>query len=150
MAYANVTTPTADGMKDGRMSAWPMGASQTIYSGSAVNNDTSGNAVFFTARQAALFLGVAAETVTNGATAAANKVQVWHTGAHVFDCASADATWLGVEVYASTGTSGTSRAVINSADGLTGATKVGRVVEVISATKVRVRIDGYALKEVGA
>ena len=157
MTYAIVTTPAPDGFKPGDIVSWPMAANQTFASGSLVNTDATMRAVPFTARQSAIFLGVADETRTSTAVAgtivgpdAAGSIRILTAGSFVFDCAGADASWLGVEVYANTGSSGTNRTVVNTNSGLTAATKVGRVVEVISATKVRVRIDGYAMKEVGA
>lgn len=95
----------------------------------AVGADTSGH----------IFAGVAAEQVDNSAGSAGDlSIEVWTRGTFTFACASADQTWVGSKVYA----------VDDQTVALVGTTSndilVGRVVEFISATEVRVLIDATA------
>lgn len=120
---------------EGLMGHLGVDASATIYQGTLValnhstgyakaNDDTSSNT----------FLGVAYEQADNSSGAAdAKTVKYYTTGEFEFVHSGLAATDIGKEVY--------------GADDQTVATsgnvKVGRLVGYVSASKVRVRIDGY-------
>jgi hypothetical protein len=89
------------------------------------------------------FFGVAYETVDNSGGSAGDKsIRVYTSGVHSFIAASAVQTWVGQEVWLSSGSSGNNATVVIADPGI--GPKVGRVVEVVSATEVRVLITGYA------
>jgi hypothetical protein len=121
--------------KPGKLVAYAMGAVQLFKGTFVFVQQADGNA--YAARTTNtitdVFVGVAFENVNNsGGTAGAMKMLVEKEGDHEFVTSAATQTW--VPVYA----------LDNQTVTLTSATtnvKVGYVVEYISSTNVRVRID---------
>lgn len=114
-----------------------------IAKGTLVVADASAGYATHTPTASRPFFGVAAETVDNsGGSAGDKRILVYTKGVFSFIAASADQTWVGKEVWLSSGTSGNNATVVASDPGV--GPKVGRVVEVVSQTEVRVMIDGYA------
>ncbi|MEN6358343.1 MAG: hypothetical protein ABFD83_14820 [Armatimonadota bacterium] len=90
------------------------------------------------------YSGVSYEGIDNSSGAAGDlECRVSRKGAHVMKCSGADQTWLQQEVYMDLGATADNATVTKTAPANLGC-KVGRVVEVISATEVRISIDGYA------
>lgn len=114
-----------------------------IYKGGLVCADASAGYATHTPTASRPFFGVAEETIDNsGGSAGDKRIRVRTSGVHSFIAASADQTWVGKEVWLSSGSSGNNATVVVSDPGV--GPKVGRVVEVVSATEVRVMITGYA------
>jgi predicted RecA/RadA family phage recombinase len=85
------------------------------------------------------FVGVADQSKSNaGAADGAEEVKAWKTGVFEFVAASATQAWVGVTVYI------VDNQTVALAATTTNDIAVGKVVALISATKVRVRIDGFA------
>lgn len=142
MAYAEWTSPRETKRKDGALIALKMDAVK-IAKGTLVVADASGGYATHTPTASRPFFGVAYETIDNSGGSAGDKsIRVETTGAFCFIAASAGQAWIGKEAYLSSGSSGNNATVVVTDPGI--GPKVGRVVEVISATEVRVRIDGYA------
>jgi len=142
MGYANVTAARDQGVSVGDVISLLMDA-VAIYKGSLVYADASAGYCTYTPTASRPFFGVAYETVDNSAGSAGDlAIRVWATGVHNFIAASADQTWIGKEVWGSIAANPQTVVVSDPGAGAV----VGRVVEVVSATEVRVKIDGYALK----
>ena len=147
MAYANVTAAKNDGSKDGKIVSLAMADNVAIYKESLVCIDASGYANF-TPVASKPFAGVAIETVDNtlaGHTAGGKSVRVATTGVHYFSfpAGGASVALIGSEVYWDDSADSTPVEVSASDQGV--GAKVGRIVEIVSATKVGVLIDGYAM-----
>lgn len=142
MTYAAYTVARDTKSSRGKLVSLKMAAVK-IVKGTLVCSDASAGYATHTPTASRPFLGVAYETVDNSAGSAGDKsLRVETVGVHAFISSGADQTWAGKEVYWDNGSSGNNATVAISDPG-TGA-KVGRVVEVVSATEVRIRIDGYA------
>ncbi len=142
MAYAAWTTARDTKKQDGLLVSLKMDAVK-IVKGTLVCADASAGYATHTPTASRPFFGVAYETVDNSAGSAGDKsIRVETTGVHSFIAASADQTWVGKEVWLSSGSSGNNATVVVSDPGV--GPKVGRVVEFVSATEVRVLITGYA------
>ena len=142
MAYLAYSTPRDTKFSDGKLAALKMAAVK-IVKGTLVCADASAGYATHTPTASRPFFGVAYETMDNSAGSAGDKlIRVQAYGVHSFISASADQSWVGKEVYWDNSATGTN-ANISITDPGTGP-KIGRVVEVVSATEVRVRIDGYA------
>lgn len=94
------------------------------------------------------FAGVAAETVDNSAGSAGDKwIEVWQSGVFTFKHAGAARTDVGVPAYVGLYTADSQQTVLSAADNTTYDMMCGTIVGVSaesSATRVRVKIDGYA------
>lgn len=142
MSYANYAAARDTKYQEGEVVSLKMDAVK-IYKGCLVGADASAGYATYANNASRPFFGVAEETIDNSAGSPGDKsIRVRTKGVHSFIAASADQTWVGTEVYWSSGSSGNNATVVNSDPG-TGC-KVGRVVEVVSATEVRVLITGYA------
>jgi len=109
-------------------------ASTTIYGGTLVNtDDTTGKAEPATDASGKHFAGIANDHVV----ADDAHMELRRKGVYSMVCASADATWRQAEVCI-VDSQTVALAATTTAD-----IKCGRVVEVVSATEVRVAIDGY-------
>lgn len=114
-----------------------------IKKGTLVVVDASSGYATHTPTASRPFFGVAAETVDNSSGSAGDKrINVYTSGVFSFIASSAGQSWVGKEVWLSSGSSGNNATVVISDPGV--GPKVGRVVEVVSSSEVRVRIDGYA------
>lgn len=142
MAYAAATSVNETDYQEGKVIALKMDAVK-IYKGGFVVADATAGYATNTPTASRPFFGVAEETKDNSDGSAGDlKIRVRTEGVHSFVAASADQTWVGKEVWMSSGSSGNNKTVVISDPGV--GPKVGRVVECVSATKVRVLITGYA------
>ena len=142
MAYAAYTIARDTKKSQGKLLSLKMAAVK-IVKGTLVCSDASAGYATHTPTASRPFLGVACETIDNSAGPAGDKsLRVETSGVYSFISSGADQTWVGKEVYWDNSSTGTNANVVISDPG-TGP-KVGRVAEVVSATEVRVRIDGYA------
>jgi len=143
MAYAAATTDRDTKYSDGKIISVKMEAVKICKGGFVCTGNNTGYATNTVTATHSDYLGVAFETVDNSGGSAGDKsIRIQTYGVHSFVAASADQTWVGGEVYWSTGSSGDNVTVVNKDPGVE--IKVGRVVEVVSETEVRVRIDNYA------
>lgn len=132
---SNLTAARADGRQEGILVDVPIAASTTIYKGSNVNYNTSGYAKKAADTASEVFAGVAMETIDNSAGAAGDTyVRVWKEGVFSMNCASATQAWVGQLVYA------VDDNLVALAATTTNDVAVGRVVQYVSATEVRVKI----------
>lgn len=146
MAYAAYTTPREMKRSDGNLVSLKMDAATTIAKGTFVLADATAGYATHTPSASRPFFGVAAETVDNSSgLAGAKSIRVYTSGIFSFIASSADQSWVGKEVWMDSGSSGNNATVVVSDPGV--GPKVGRVTEVVSATEVRVRIDGYAFRQ---
>ena len=144
MAYGANSKEHDAGRSPGDIVEVPVGAIN-VYQGTLTSIDPATGLLAVTQKTAsARFAGVARETVKNsGGTAGAVRCSVWRKGVYTFKGTGFAQTDVGKEVWASTETADAQSTVVVSDPGAT-ATKVGVIVEYISATAVRVCIDGYA------
>ncbi|MHA1170063.1 MAG: hypothetical protein ACTSRU_19715 [Candidatus Hodarchaeales archaeon] len=125
--------------KEGKLLAYPVVAADTIYQGALVKINASGYLAPCAAEASVPFAGVAYERVSNESGANGDKLcRVESKGAHVLVGSGFSQADLGKEVYASDD---------NTISTVQGANEqaVGVIVEFISATSVRVKIDNHAL-----
>ena len=142
MAYGAATVDRDTKRSDGKLKYLLMDAVK-ITKGSLVVADASAGYATHTPTASRPFFGVAYETVDNSAGSAGDTgLRVETTGEHSFIAASAAQTWIGKEAYLDNATDNQNVVVADPGIG----PKVGRVIEVVSATEVRVRIDGYAFE----
>lgn len=142
MAYAAYTTARDTKRSDGKLVSLKI-SNVKIVKGTLVVADATDGYATHTPTASRPFFGVAYETIDNSAgSAGAKSIRVETTGVHAFIAAAADQSWVGKEVWLSSGASGNNATVVISDPGV--GPKVGRVVEVVSATEVRVLITGYA------
>ena len=143
MTYTATTVPRDAMRSDGKRISLKMDA-VNIAKGTIVLADASAGYATNTPTASRPYFGVAYESVDNsGGSAGDLSIEVETTGVFAFVAASADQTWVGKECWMSSGSSGNNSTVVISDPGL--GPKVGRVVEVVSATLVRVLITGYAM-----
>lgn len=142
MAYAAITAARDTKLQGRDIVSLKMDAVK-IYKGGLVCADASAGYATHTPTASRPFFGVAEETVDNSTGSAGDKsIRVRTTGIHSFVAASATQALVGTTVYWSSGSSGNNGTVVTSDPGI--GCIVGRVVEVVSATEVRVLIDNYA------
>lgn len=131
-------TANRDGKrKDGEVQLHPMAASTTVFAGALLMVLAAGLAVPGADTAAGLFIGVAEERKTSAATGT-TSVKVRKRGS--FECVAAGATqaWVGSTVYlVDDQTVALAITTVNDV-------ACGTVVEFISATLVRVRIDKHS------
>lgn len=143
MTWAAITKPRDTERKMDDVLAYPVAAVK-ICKGGLIGVNASGYLEALQGVADMPYAGVSYETVDNSAGSAGDlNCRVERHGAHLMKCASADATWLQNEVYMSLASTADNATVVLTAPTNYGC-KVGRVVEVISATEVRISIDGYA------
>jgi len=142
MSYANLSAAREKPTRDGKVNSFKMDAVK-LYKGGCVLRTAAGYATYVVAASQP-FLGVAIETIDNSAGSAGDKsIRCAAEGVFSFVAASMTIANIGDEVYWDDGSSGTPGQVVTSDPGC--GPKVGRIVEVVSATEVMVRINGYAL-----
>lgn len=121
--------------KEGKLLAHPVVASDIIYAGALVKHNAAGFLAPCAAESGAVFAGVAVETVDNSAGSAGDKVcRVDKKGAFIMNGTGFSQADVGSAVYASD-----DNTVSTTQD--TNEQQVGRIVEFISSTEVRVKID---------
>jgi len=139
-----VTTDwNAQPMRPGAAVGVPMdGATQTIYRHTLVMNDATGYAVSGLDTAACIFRGVAAQRVTLTTEAdGTSEVMVHKTGEFLFAFGAGNAaiTTVGTAVFI------TDNNTVDVAGTTTNDVPCGRVSRYVSATRVYVNIDGYAI-----
>lgn len=134
---ANLTADREDYRKVGDLRYYPVAATTKLFKGSLVAVDTGGHAVKAAATANFVTAGVAFEQVDNTGAAGDKDVRVWATGSFVFNFSgTATQADVGKQVYA------VDDNTVKLFDGGAGAVNVlvGRIVEFISASSVRVAI----------
>lgn len=128
---------------------------ETIFKGSLVTVDAASgyaqanDGSTITLGAGDIFAGVATDTADNSAGSSGDeRIQTQHTGVFEFTYAAGGLTQANLfDEVVQNDTTGDG-AVTVSGGGVQ--VKVGRIVEIVSATVCRVRIDGYAGKEIAA
>jgi hypothetical protein len=146
MAYGASAQAFDTERSEGQLVNFKMGA-EKIYKGTMCMVNAAGFVVQVSDTATGdCFAGVAAETVDNSAGSAGDKViNLWQSGVFTFKHAGAARTDVGLPAFASLGVADAGQTVKSSTEG-THAMMVGKIVGVSaesSATRVRVRIDGY-------
>ncbi len=136
---ANATASREDLRKDGVLTAYKMAATK-IFKGTLVSLNAAGFVKKGSDTVGEKFVGIAYEEVDNSGGAAGDKViRVWQIGSFEFALAStATQATVGVSVYLSDDQT-VDLAAVTTSDVL-----VGRVVEFVSASTVRVAINPHA------
>ena len=138
---AATTTDRETNRSDGKLKAMKMAAVK-VPKGVLVCINTSGYATNGADTANFLFAGVSYEQVDNSAGSAGDKeIRVEKTGEHTFAYNGGDAgqAVLGKEVYLVDNQTVDDDPLATSND-----IKCGVIAEVLSASQVRIRIDGYA------
>lgn len=121
--------------KPGELVSYRVGANTVIYKGALVSVRNDGHA--YPSRSGVntdVFIGVAFETVDNtGGVAGARSVRVWKSGTYVYNGSGFTQASVGLPMYALDDNTLTTTATNNQL--------VGFVVEVLSSTQARIRID---------
>lgn len=137
----------------GEMVSLPMVVDK-IYKGTILDIDANGYALQVADTDALIFAGIAAETrdnrykvendSTSGASSAGDKeIRSWVSGVFEFKIAAAEQNDVGKLAFVQLGSADAGQVVKESTDG-TNTLVIGRIVKFVSATRVRVRIDGFA------
>jgi len=125
--------------KEGKLIASPVEASLLIFQGALVKHNATGFLARSAAEAGASFAGVAYETVDNSAGVAGEKIcKVEKKGSFLMDGTGFAQANVGAVVYAKDDN------IVGLADA-GNEQAAGKIVEFISATQVRVKIDGYAV-----
>lgn len=115
-----------------------------VYKGTLMDITATGYAAQIADTDALIFAGVSIETVDNSAGSAGDKsIKIAKRGIFRFKTTGADQTWVGKLMYADLANTDAGQRVLATTGG-TNPVVVGRCVEYISATEVRVSIDGFA------
>ncbi len=136
---ADLTAARDDERQNGELIAVPLAAVK-VFKGALLTFNSAGYADVGDASEP--LAGVAIETVDNSAGAAGDKtVRVWRTGVFTFAGSGFTQADVGKQVQVSDDQT----VVLNSAG--SGKVQIGRIVEFVSATSVRVQInvDGNTL-----
>jgi hypothetical protein len=125
--------------KEGMLLAHPVVASDIIYAGALVKHNAAGYLAPCAAEAGAVFAGVAIEKVDNSAGSAGDlSCRVKKTGAFLMSGTGFSQANVGASVYASDDDTVSTTQASNEQE-------VGKIVEYISSTQVRVRIDNVAV-----
>jgi hypothetical protein len=151
MSYGETTTSHECDMSEGELIAFKAAAVK-IAKGTLVCFDASAGYVTTTPTTGRYFAGIAFDTVDNSAGAAgALSARLEQKGVYDLNIDIASQTYLGKEVNWMTGSTVATGYTTFAGDSCTvtcstqvASPKVGRIVEYVSASKVRVKIDGYA------
>lgn len=134
---ANITARKNVSRQEGKILSYPVEESTTIYEGALVAVNAAGYAVNASDTSGERVVGVANETVDNSSGADGDlSIEVWTEG--VIDLAagfSATQANVGDKVYAS------DNQTVDLAGNLTNDILVGVIVEVVSASALRVKLD---------
>lgn len=132
---ANLTAERPDQRQEGILVDIPLAASTKVFKGSNVNYNTSGLAKKAADVANEVFAGVAIETKDSNLNAEDQKyVRVWKEGVFSMNCTGATQAWVGQNVYV------VDDNLVALAATPTNDVLVGRVVQFVSATEVRVKI----------
>lgn len=131
---ANLITARPDQRQEGILVDIPLAAATKVFAGSNVNTNSAGFGKKASDTAAEVFAGVAMETVDNAGAAGDKPVRVWKEGVFSMNCASATQAWVGQLVHS------VDDNLVALAATTTNDVVVGRVVQFVSATEVRVKI----------
>lgn len=127
------------GEKEGKLLAHPVVASDIIFKGALVKHNAAGFLAPCAAEAGAVFAGIAFEKKDNSAGSAGDvSCRVHKKGAWIMNGAGFSQSDVGSSVYASDDNT------VSTTQG-TNEQAVGSIVEFISSTEVRVRIDNVAV-----
>lgn len=119
-------------------------AAELVYKGTLMDIQADGYAGQISDTDGLVFAGVAAETKDNsGGSDGDLNIDIYVTGIFEFKTTGAAISWVGNLAYADLANPDSGQRVLNTTGG-TNPVVVGRIVEVVSSTRVRVRIDGFA------
>ncbi len=138
---AATTTDRDTKRSDGKLKSMKM-SNVKIPKGVLACINTSGHVTNGADTASFLFAGVSYEMVDNSAgSAGAKEIRIEKTGEHTFAYNGGDAAQavVGKEVYIVD-----NQTVDDDATATTNDVKCGVIAEIVSATQVRIRIDGYA------
>ena len=125
--------------KEGKLVSSPVVASDIIYAGALVKHNAAGFLAPCSAEVGAVFAGVAFEKVDNASGSAGDKAcKVEKLGSYIMQSSGLAQSDVGSAVYASDDTTVSTTQAVNEQ-------LVGYIVEYISATEARVRIDNVAI-----
>jgi predicted RecA/RadA family phage recombinase len=131
----NLTQARADQRQEGILVDVPLAASTKVFKGSNVNYNAAGFAKKASDTAGEVFAGVAMETKDSSLNDDNEKwVRVWKEGVFSMVCTGATQAWVGQLVHSLDDN------VVALAAGATNDIVVGRVVQFVSATEVRVKI----------
>ena len=133
------------GQKDGDLIAFLIANATTIYKGQGVVTRSGEAENSDTPAAGDSFVGVAYETVTN-ASGGSSVVRVETEGSFIFLCTGATQAWVGTQVALDMTNGYNTVVAITSA---TGEVVIGKVVEYIDSTHVRVKIKITGVLTVG-
>jgi hypothetical protein len=143
MAYGQIVVARDYEISPGFLDASPMAAVK-IYKGGLVGWNSDGYLTFMAATANMPFAGVSYETIDNSAgVAGAKTMRYERSGIVTLKIVGATQAVVGLECYVEIGANGDNATVTTTAPAGLGC-KVGRIVEFISATEVRVSLTGYA------
>lgn len=119
-------------------------ANEKVYKGTLMDVQADGYVGQIADTDALIFAGVSAETKDNsGGSDGDLNIDIYVTGIFEFKTTGANISWVGKLAYADLANADAGQRVLATTGG-TNPVVVGRIVEVVSATRVRVRIDGFA------
>ncbi len=122
--------------QDGEIISVPVLASAVIYKGALVVDKGTGYASAGADGSGYIFLGVAVESATGGATDGLTSVRIYKTGVYQYHKSTAVQTDLTVAMYIhDDNTVGTTS---------TNTVACGYCVGIVDSTHIKLRIDGYA------
>lgn len=131
----NLIAPRPDERQEGILVDVVLAASTKVYKGSNVNYNAAGFAKKASDTTGESFAGVAMETKDSSGPKDSDKyVRVWKEGVFSMNCSGATQAWVGQDVFA------VDDNLVALAATTTNDVKVGRVVQFVSATEVRVKI----------
>ena len=143
MAYGASAQAFDNKRSPGEMISCKM-ANELVYKGTLMDVQADGYVGQVGDTDALIFAGVSAETKDNsGGSDGDLNIDIYVTGIFEFKTTGASIAWVGTLAYADLGNEDAGQRVLNTTGG-TNPVCVGRIVEVVSATRVRVCIDGYA------
>lgn len=124
--------------KEGKLLSSPLAASVTVYQGAISMHNAAGFAAPMVPAVGIAFAGIAFEKATNAGAAGDVDCKFEKEGAFLMEGTGFTQGSVGSEVFASDDNT------ISVTQG-TNEVAVGKIVQYISATQVRVKIDGYAV-----
>jgi hypothetical protein len=119
-------------------------AKEKVYKGTLMDVQADGYVGQIADTNALIFAGVAAETKDNSAGSDGDlNIDIYVNGIFTFKTTGADITWVGKLAYADLANLDAGQRVLATTGG-TNPVVVGRIVEFVDSTHVRVRINGFA------
>lgn len=131
----NLTASRPDQRQNGELVDVVLAATTKVFKGSNVNYNAAGLAKKASDTTGESFAGVAIETKDSSGSKDSDKyVRVWKEGVFSMNCTGATQAWVGQDVFA------VDDNVVALGATTTNDVRVGRVVQFVSSTEVRVKI----------